>query len=228
MITTGFKFIDEMNCLNSGNLISIQGNCMQTEQFVISLMQGILDHNDGYVLLLQKHNFDYFTGSIFNEYSATSDNTLVKDRISKDLILPRGSLFNDAELLQKSLSAWLGMEKFKHLQDKKLLAIITPIYKLRHDITEEEATLILKDAAQMLNVPVICWQKDSSDILLAADMTFKLSAVNGYKEPIDIEAVNPSGNTVLQIQANTSSLKYIEHLKECQKLWFYEEKDNEQ
>ena len=94
----------------------------------------------------------------------------------------------------------------------------------KHDITEEEATLILKDAAQILNVPVICWQKDSSDILLAADMTFKLSAVNGYKEPIDIEAVNPSGNTVLQIQANISSLKYTEHLKDCQKLWFYEEK----
>ncbi len=228
MIKTGFIFVDELNCLNSGDLISIQGNCMQTEQFVISLMQGILDRNDGYVLLLQKRNFDYFTGSIFNEYSATSDNALVKDRISKDRILPRGSLFNDAELLQKSLSAWLGMDKFKHLQDKKLLAIITPIYKLRHDITEEEATLILKDAAQILNVPVICWQKDSSDILLAADMTFKLSAVNGYKEPIDIEAVNPSGNTVLQIQANTSSLKYTEHLKDYQKLWFYEEKDNEQ
>jgi hypothetical protein len=55
-------------------------------------------------------------------------------------------------------------------------------------------------------------------------MTFKLSAVNGYKEPIDIEAVNPSGNTVLQIQANISSLKYTEHLKDCPKLWFYEGK----
>ena len=83
--------MDELNCLNFGDLISIQGNCMQTEQFVISLMQGILDRNDGYVLLLQKRNFDYFTGSIFNEYSATSDNALVKDRISKDRILPRGS-----------------------------------------------------------------------------------------------------------------------------------------
>lgn len=54
MIATVFKFIDELNCLNSGDLISIQGKCVQSEQFVISLMQGILDHNDGYVLLMNR------------------------------------------------------------------------------------------------------------------------------------------------------------------------------
>ncbi|MBR1775578.1 hypothetical protein IJ750_00700 [bacterium] len=227
MIKTGFKFINELNCLNSGDLISIQGKCVQPEQFVISLMQNILDHNDGYVLLMNRYDFYLFTSVIFDNNSE-DDKVLISDRISKNNILSKNGLTTDAEVLQRSLSAWLGMDKFKHLQDKKLLAIVTPIYKLRYDVTEEEATLVLKDAAQMLNIPVICWQKDSSDILLAADMTFKLSAVNGYKEPIDIEAVNPSGNTVLQIQANTSSLKYTEHLKECQKLWFYEEKDNEQ
>ena len=52
MIKTGFIFMDELNSLNSGDLISIQGNCMQTEQFVISLMQSILDRNDGYVLII--------------------------------------------------------------------------------------------------------------------------------------------------------------------------------
>ena len=228
MIKTGFIFMDELNSLNSGDLISIQGNCMQTEQFVISLMQSILDRNDGYVLLLQKRNFDYFTGSIFNEYLATSDNALVKDRISKDRILPRGSLFNAAELLQKSLSAWLGMDKFKHLQDKKLLAIVTPIYKLRHDITEEEATLVLKDAAQILNVPVICWQKDSSDILFAADITFKLKAEHNYQEPIDIEVIKQPGNKTFRVRANKSSLKYAERLKNNPKLGCGEEMDNEQ
>ena len=73
---------------------------------------------------------------------------------------------------------------------------------------------------------MICWQKDSSDILLAADMTFRLTAVNGYKEPIDIEVIKPTIDKVIYVRANTSSLKYAEHLKDCQKLWFYEEKDN--
>lgn len=223
MITTGFKFIDEMNCLNSGDLVSIQGKCVQSEQFVISLMQGILDNNDGYVLLMNRYDFYLFTSTIFDDNSE-DDKVLISDRISKNNILSKNGLTTDAEVLQRSLSAWLGMDKFKHLQDKKLLAIVTPMYKLRYDITEETATLILKDAAQMLNIPVICWQKDSSDILLAADMTFRLTAVNGYKEPIDIEAVNPSGDTVTHIQANTSSLKYAEYLKDCLKLWFYEEK----
>lgn len=224
MITTGFKFIDEMNCLNSGDLISIQGKCVQSEQFVISLMQGILDHNDGYILLMNKYDFYSLISGIFDNNSEDDDKALIGDRISKNNILSRNGLPADAEVLQRSLSARLGMDKFKHLRNKKLLAIVTPIYKLRYDITEETATLILKDAAQMLNVPIICWQKDSSDILLAADMTFRLTAVNGYKEPIDIEAVNPSGDTVTHIQANTSSLKYAEYLKDCLKLWFYEEK----
>lgn len=63
MIKTGFKFIDDLKCLNSGNLVSIQGKCLQVEQFVISLMQGILDYNNGYILLMQKRDFDYFTAS---------------------------------------------------------------------------------------------------------------------------------------------------------------------
>ena len=224
MIKTGFKFIDDSKCLDSGNLVSIQGKCFQVEQFVISLMQGILDYNNGYVLLMQKRDFDYFTASIFNEYSDTSDNTIVKERISKKCLLPRGLLISDAELLQRSLSAWLEMDKFKHLQNKKLLAVVVSLYKLRCDITEETATLILKDVAQMLKVPVICWQKDSLDILLATDMTFKITAERGYKEPIDIEVIKASDNKPYHIQANKSSLKYKEHLKDCPKLWFYEEK----
>lgn len=52
MIKTGFKLIDELNCLNSGDLISIQGKCVQPEQFVISLTQSITENNDGFVLLM--------------------------------------------------------------------------------------------------------------------------------------------------------------------------------
>ena len=226
MAKTGFKSIDELNCLNSGDLISIQGNCFQYEQFAISLMQGILDHNDGYILLMNKYDFYSLISGIFDNNSEDDDKALISDRISKNNILSRNGLPADVEVLLKSLPLWVKMKRFKHLQDKKLLAIVAPIYKLRHDVTEEAATLILKDAAQILNIPVICAQKDSSDILLAADMTLKLTAVNGYKEPINIEAVSPSGNTVAQIQANASSLKYTEYLKDCNKLWFYEEKDN--
>ncbi len=225
MIKTGFKFIDDLNCLNSGNLLSIQGNCLQTEQFVISLMQSILDNNDGYIALLQKREFELFTTSIFHNYSATDDNTLISDRISKDRIMARGLIIDDAELLQRSLSAWLEMKKFRHLKNKKLLALVTPIYKLRYDIDEEGITLMLKDAAEILDIPIICWQKDSSDILLAADMTLRLTAENGYQEPINIEAIKPSGDTALHIQANTPKLEYVNCLKDCSELWFYEPKE---
>ena len=226
ILKTGFKVIDNLNCLNPGDFISIQGKCVQAEQFVISLMQNILDNNEGYVLLMHRYDFYTFTSVIFDNNSE-DDKVLISNRLSKNSILSKNGLPTDAEVLQRSLSSWLEMDKFKHLRNQKLLAIITPIYKLRYDVTEEAATLTLKDAAQILNVPVICWQKDSSDILLAADMTFKLMAVNGYQEPIDIEVINPSGDTFAHIQANKSSLKYTEHLKDCKKLWFYEEKEND-
>ena len=76
----------------------------------------------------------------------------------------------------------------------------------------------------ILDIPVICWQRDSSEDLIATDMTFKLTAERGYKEPIDIEVIKQPGNKTFHIKANESSLKYSEHLKDCPKLWFYEEK----
>ena len=109
MIKTGFKFIDELNCLNSGDLISIQGKCVQSEQFVISLMQGILDHNDGYVLLMNRYDFYLFTSTIFDDNSE-DDKPLISDRISKNNILSKNGLPTDAEVLQRSLSAWLEIQ----------------------------------------------------------------------------------------------------------------------
>lgn len=226
MIKTGFSFIDtDLGGLHAGDLATIQGECIQVEQFIISLTQSIADNNDGFVVLMGTLDFPSLTSTIFDSNPADFDYALINERISKNKLLTRRGLhLQDVELFVNSLSAWLNLKKFQHLKDKKLQAIIAPIYKLRYGVDEDKATLILKDVAQILNVPVICWQKDSSESLIASDMTFKLSAVNGYKEPIDIEAVNPSGNTVLQIKANTSSLKYTEHLKDCQKLWFYEDK----
>ena len=166
MIKTGFKFIDELNCLNSGDLISIQGKCVQPEQFVISLMQNILDHNDGYILLMNRYDFYLFTSVIFDDNSE-DDKVLISERISRNNILSKNGLPTDAEVLKRNLH-----------------------------------------------------------ILLAADMTFKLTAERGYKEPVDIEVIKPTSDKVIYVRANTSSLKYAEHLKDCQKLWFYEEKDN--
>jgi hypothetical protein len=235
MIKTGFSFIDtDLGGLNAGDLATVQGECIQTEQFIISLTQGIADNNDGFALIMNTLDFPLFTSTIFDNSPADGDYALIGNRISKDSLLTRHGLpmqddpTQGVDLLLRSYSAWLNLKKFQHLKDKKLLAIIAPIYKLRYGVDEDKATLILKDVAQILNVPVICWQRDSSEDLMATDMTFKLKAEHNYQEPIDIEAVNPSGNMVLQIQANTSSLKYTEHLKDCQKLWFYEEKDNEQ
>jgi hypothetical protein len=235
MIKTGFSFIDmDLGGLHAGDLATVQGECIQTEQFIISLTQSITENNDGFALIMNTLDFPLFTSTIFDNSPADGDYALIGNRISKDSLLTRHGLpmqddpTQGVDLLLRSYSAWLNLKKFQHLKDKKLLAVVTPIYKLRYGLDEDGATLMLKDVAHILDIPVICWQRDSSEDLIATDMTFKLSAVNGYKEPIDIEAVNPSGNTVLQIQANISSLKYTEHLKDCQKLWFYEEKDNEQ
>ena len=231
MIKTGFSFIDtDLGGLNAGDLATIQGECIQVEQFIISLTQSIADNNDGFVVLMGTLDFPSLTSTIFDSNPADFDYALINDRISKNKLLTRHGLpmqddpTQGVDLLLRSYSAWLNLKKFQHLKDKKLLAVVTPIYKLRYGVDEDKATLILKDVAQILNVPVICWQKDSSDILLAADMTFRLTAVNGYKEPVDIEVIKQPGNKTFHIKANESSLKYSEHLKDCPKLWFYEER----
>ena len=226
MIKTGFSFIDtDLGGLHAGDLATIQGECIQVEQFIISLTQSIADNNDGFVVLMGTLDFPSLTSTIFDSNPAAFDYALINDRISKNKLLTRRGLhLQDVELFVNSLSAWLNLKKFQHLKDKKLLAIIAPIYKLRYGVDEDKATLILKDVAQILNVPVICRQKDSSESLIASDMTFKLSAANGYREPIDIEVIKPSSDKAIYVRANTSSLKYTEHLKDCQKLWFYEEK----
>lgn len=228
MIKTGFSFIDtDLGGLNAGDLATVQGECIQVEQFIISLTQSITENNDGFALIMNTLDFPLFTSTMFDSNPADFDYALINERISKNKILTRRGLhLQDVELFVNSLSAWLNLKKFQHLKDKKLLAIIAPIYKLRYGVDEDKATLILKDVAQILNVPVICWQKDSSESLLAADMTFKLTAEHNYKEPVDIEVIKQPGNKTFHIKANESSLKYTEHLKDCQKLWFYEEKDN--
>lgn len=230
MIKTGFSFIDtDLGGFHAGDLATIQGECLQVEQFIISLTQSITENNDGFVLLMGTLDFPSLTSTIFDSNPAAFDYALINERISKNKLLTRRGLhLQDVELFVNSLSAWLNLKKFQHLRDKKLLAVVTPIYKLRYGVDEDKATLILKDVAQILDVPVICWQRDSSESLIAADMIFKLKAEHNYQEPIDIEVIKQSGDKTFHVRANESSLKYAEHLKDCPKLWFYEEKDNEQ
>ena len=234
MIKTGFSFIDtDLGGLNAGDLVTVQGECIQVEQFIISLTQSITENNDGFALIMNTLDFPLFTSTIFDNSPADGDYALIGNRISKDSILTRHGLpmqddpTQGVDLLLRSYSAWLNLKKFQHLKDKKLLAVVTPIYKLRYGLDEDGATLMLKDVAHILDVPVICWQRDSSEDLIATDMTFKLTAERGYKEPVDIEVIKQPGNKTFHIKANGSSLKYAEHLKDCPKLWFYEEKDNE-
>ena len=226
MIKTGFSFIDkDLGGLHAGDLATIQGECLQVEQFIISLTQSITENNDGFVLLMGTLDFPSLTSTIFDSNPAAFDYALINDRISKNKLLTRCGLhLQDAELFVNSLSAWLNLKKFQHLKDKKLLAIIAPIYKLRYGVDEDKTTLIFKDVAQILNVPVICWQRDSSKDLIAADITFKLKAEHNYKEPVDIEVIKQPGDKTFRVRANESSLKYAKYLKDCPKLWFYEEK----
>lgn len=226
MIKTGFSFIDtDLGGLHAGDLATIQGECIQAEQFIISLTQSIADNNDGFVLLMGTLDFPSFTFTVFDSNHADSDYALINERISKNNLLTRRGLhLQDVELFVNSLSAWLNLKKFQHLKDKKLLAVVTPIYKLRYGLDEDKATLILKDVAQILNVPIICRQKDSSESLIASDITFKLKAEHNYQEPIEIEVIKQPGDKTFHVRANESSLKYEEYLKDCQKLWFYEEK----
>ena len=234
MIKTGFSFIDtDLGGLNAGDLVTVQGECIQVEQFIISLTQSITENNDGFALIMNTLDFPLFTSTIFDNSPVDCDYALINDRISKNKLLTRHGLpmqddpTQGVDLLLRSYSAWLNLKKFQHLKDKKLLAVVTPIYKLRYGLDEDGATLMLKDVAHILDVPVICWQRDSSEDLIATDMTFKLTAERGYKEPVDIEVIKQPGNKTFHIKANGSSLKYAEHLKDCPKLWFYEEKDNE-
>ncbi|MCQ2734674.1 MAG: hypothetical protein MJ212_01830 [Alphaproteobacteria bacterium] len=226
MIKTGFSFIDtDLGGLHAGDLVTMQGECIQVEQFIISLTQSIADNNDGFVVLMGTLDFPSLTSTIFDSNHAAFDYALINDRISKNKLLTRHGLhLQDMELFVNSLSAWLNLKKFQHLKDKKLLAIIAPIYKLRYSVDEDKATLILKDVAQILDVPVICWQRDSSEYLIAADMTFKLTAEHNYKEPVDIEVIKQPGDKNFRVRANEGSLKYAERLKDCPKFWFYKEK----
>jgi len=231
MIKTGFSFIDtDLGGLRGGDLATVQGKCIQAEQFVISLMQNIADNNDGFVLVMNTLDFPSLISTVFDGNLVDYDYALINDRISKNKILARRGLpiqddpAQDVDLLLRSYSAWLNLKKFQHLKGQKLLAIITPIFKLRFGIDEDTTTLLLKDAAEILDVPLICWQRDSEESLMATDITFKLTAERGYKEPVDIEVVKQPENKTFCIRANESSLKYEECLKDCLKLWFYEEK----
>lgn len=113
MIKTGFSFIDtDLGGLHAGDLATIQGECLQVEQFIISLTQSITENNDGFVLLMGTLDFPSLTSTIFDSNPAAFDYALINDRISKNKLLTRRGLhLQDAELFVNSLSAWLNLKK---------------------------------------------------------------------------------------------------------------------
>ena len=84
MIKTGFSFIDtDLGRLHAGDLATVQGECIQVEQFIISLTQSITENNEGFVLLMGSVEFPSLTSTIFDSNPADRDYALINDRISK-------------------------------------------------------------------------------------------------------------------------------------------------
>ncbi|MBR3675627.1 MAG: hypothetical protein IKN71_00630, partial [Alphaproteobacteria bacterium] len=90
MIKTGFSFIDtDLGGLNAGDLVTVQGECIQVEQFIISLTQSITENNDGFALIMNTLDFPLFTSTIFDNSPVDCDYALINDRISKNKLLTR-------------------------------------------------------------------------------------------------------------------------------------------
>ena len=222
MIKTGFSFIDkDLGGLQSGELATVQGECLQAEQFTISLMQRILSCNDGYILLFNAPDFRNFTTTIFDDPAKDNDIALINFRMFVKRIFKRDTVVTDAKILQNSLECWLSAEKYRYFKQHRMLAVFMTLPK-QFAANEADFVVKLKELAQTLEVPVIYLQENKTVDYTSADVIIALEAVNGYQEPIEISITKPqSARTV--IKANAGSLKYCEKLKDCKGLWFFEE-----
>ena len=121
MVKTGFSFLDNtIGEISADDLVMLQGECIYTEQFTISFMQSILKHNDGYIILFNTRDFREFTLTVFDNFAADEDISLISSRLSNDRILKRNlTVTESAEVFQNSLKGWLKSEKYKHLQNRK-------------------------------------------------------------------------------------------------------------
>lgn len=223
MVKTGFSFLDNaFGKINADDFVLVQGECIQTEQFAISLMQNILKNNDGYIILFNTKDFREFTLTVFDDFSADEDISLISSRLSNDRILKRNlTVTESAEILQNSLNDWLKSAKYKHLQNKKLLAVFTSLPK-RLATKESDVVIKFKEMAQALKTPIFYLQEFIFIDYEVADKIIKLSAFNNYLDPIEIQITKPK-SAQITIEANKDNLKYSKNLKDCKDLWFYEE-----
>ena len=223
MVKTGFSFLDRaIGEISADDLVMLQGECIQTEQFTISLMQSILNHNDGYIILFNTRDFREFTLTVFDNFAADEDISLISSRLSNDRILKRNlTVTESAEVFQNRLKGWLKSEKYKHLQNKKLLAVFASLPKRL--VTNEADTVVkFKEMAKALKTPIFYLQEFKCIDYEVADKIIKLTALNNYLDPIEIN-IKKSQSAQKIIEANKDSLKYSKRLKDCQGLWFYEE-----
>lgn len=220
MVKTGFSFLDNtLGDINTDDLIVLQGECVQTEQFTISLMQGILKHNDGYIILFNAKDFRELTLTVFDDFPADDDISLVGGKLAKERILKRNLTIFEPKIMKNSLDSWLKNNKYKHLQDKKLLAIFTSLPK--HLAEEADIVLKFKELAKTINTPIFYLQEFNFVDYEVADKIIKVSAFNNYQDPIEIMITKPQSAQNI-IKANEGSLRYSPKLKDCVSLWFYE------
>ncbi len=225
-LKTGFSFLDtEFGRLRENYLLMIQGECVQTEQFTVSLMQSILNSNDGYILLFNTMDFRNLTLTVFDDFPADDDISLVGSRLSKDRILKRNLTVMKPKLFSNSLSCWLKNKKYEHLQNKRLLAIFASLPKYLAT-NEQDFVIKLKELAKTIDVPIVYLQEYNIIDYDYADVIVKLDAVNNYQEPIEI-SISKQQPVKQIIRANEGNLKYCKKLKDCKGLWFYEEKNEE-
>lgn len=223
MVKTGFSFLDNtIGEISADDLVMLQGECIYTEQFTISLMQSILKHNDGYIIIFNTRDFRELTLTVFDDFPADEDISLISSRLSNDRILKRNlTVTESVELFQNSLKCWLKSEKYKHLQNKKLLAVFASIPK-RFVTNEAKVVIKFKEMAKALKTPFFYLQEFKCTDYEVADKIIKLTALNNYLDPIEIHITQPKSAQSV-IEANKDSLKYSKHLKDCKGLWFYEE-----
>lgn len=219
---TGFDLLDNaLGKINNNDLLMIQGNCIQAERFIISLMQSILDHNDGYVVLLNAKDFRELTLTVFDDFPADDDISLISSRLTGEHILKRNLTVTEPKLFTDSLNSWLKTKKYEHLQNKNMLAVFI---KLPKHLAGNEADFIaeLKKFAQSIETPVFYQQEFKIIDYDVADKIIKISAVDDYKEPIKVTVTKPQSSYNV-IEVNKESLKYSENLRDCKELWFHED-----
>lgn len=232
MIKTGFSFIDDnIGGLKNHDVMAIYGECDKPTYFTISLMQSILEHNDGYILLFNANKFYPFITSIFAKHEPNDDYMLLAERMDKNRIMKKFnndfssySTFLGIDFLKRNINCFLNIEGYERFKNKKLLAVFAAQPNIDTDS--------MKVLARSMNAPFVFWSYELlnihlySPVNLNVDVFLEFSAADGYKAPIMVEGY-VKHKKKFSLTVNKDILKYSERLKDCKNLWFYEEQNGE-